>query len=128
GQSNWYAFGRMAWKPDTDPASIAEDWIRMTFSTDPNFVEPVRNIMLESREVAVNYMTPLGLNHIMNFATHYGPGPWYKDPNWDAWDYHHADSLGIGVNRTSTGSNAVGQYFKPLRDTFENINTVPDKL
>ncbi|WP_407428463.1 alpha-glucuronidase family glycosyl hydrolase [Arcticibacter sp.] len=128
GQSNWYAFGRMAWQPDTDPASIAQDWIKMTFSVDSDFVEPVKDIMLQSREVAVNYMTPLGLNHIMNFATHYGPGPWYKDPNWDAWDYHHADSVGLGVDRTSTGSNAVSQYYKPLRDTLENMNTVPDRL
>jgi len=127
-QSNWYAFGKFAWNPYSNDESVADDWIRMTFSNDPSFIEPVKKMMMQSREAAVNYMTPLGLNHIMNFATHYGPGPWYKDPNWDAWDYHHADSAGIGVDRTIGGSNAVSQYHQPLIDTFNNIKTVPENL
>lgn len=127
-QSNWFAYGRMAWNPSESVAKVADDWLRMTFSNDTGFINPVKKIMLESRETAVSYMTPLGLNHIMNYASHYGPGPWYKDQFWDAWDYHQADSLGIGVNRSSSGTNAVEQYFRPLRDSLENIDTTPERL
>lgn len=127
-QSNWFAFGRMAWNPSLSADRVAEDWLRMTFSNDSAVVVSLKELMMNSREVAVNYMTPLGLNHIMNFATHYGPGPWYKDPNWDAWDYHHADSIGIGVNRSSNGSDAVSQYYKPLRDSLNSLKLVPENL
>ncbi|MCW3093823.1 MAG: Xylan alpha,2-glucuronidase [Ferruginibacter sp.] len=127
-QSNWYAFGKFAWNPGADESEVADNWVRMTFSNDQHFLRPVKKLMLGSRETAVDYMTPMGLNHIMNFATHYGPGPWYKDPNWDAWDYHHADSVGLGVDRTATGSNAIAQYYQPLSDSFGNIKTVPINL
>jgi len=128
GQANWHAFGRMAWNPDFSAKELAEEWTRMTFSNKKEIVTPVQNILLMSREAVVNYMDPLGLNHIMNFATHYGPGPWYKDPNWDAWDYHKADEIGLGVNRTTSGSNAVSQYFSPLREQLNDIKTCPQQL
>ncbi|MDB5112356.1 MAG: Alpha-glucuronidase [Mucilaginibacter sp.] len=126
-QANWYAFGRLAWNPDLGSSQIADEWLRMTFSNDKSFIEPVKKIMLDSREAAVNYMMPMGLNHIMNLGTHYGPGPWDKIPGWNAWDYHRADSVGLGFNRTSTGSNAVSQYFAPLSNQYENIKTTPPK-
>lgn len=128
GQANWHAFGRLAWNPDTPAAELAEEWIRMTFSNDTNLISSIKKIMLMSREAVVNYMDPLGLNHIMNFATHYGPGPWYKDPHWDARDYHKADEKGLGVNRTTSGTNAVGQYFSPLREQLDHIETCPYTL
>jgi len=127
GQANWYAFGRLAWNPQVSSAGIAEDWIRMTFSNDARFIEPVKQLMLGSREAAVNYMMPLGLNHIMNLGTHYGPGPWDKIPGWNAWDYHRADSLGIGYDRSSAGSNAVSQYATPLNMQYDQLNTCPEK-
>lgn len=126
GQANWYAFGRLAWNPELRSDEVADEWLRMTFTNDDSFISPVKKMMLASREAAVNYMTPLGLNHIMNFATHYGPGPWYKDPHWDAREgYHRADSLGLGYNRSSSGSDAVSQYFEPLRSQYNDINTCP---
>ncbi len=128
GQANWHAFGRLAWNPDIPVAELAEEWIRMTFSNDANVIKTVKHIMLSSHEAAVDYMTPLGLNHIMNFATHYGPGPWYKDPNWDAWDYHKADETGLGVDRTMKGSNAVSQYKSPIREKLNDIKTCPEQL
>ena len=127
GQSNWYAFGRMAWNPELSSEKVADEWLRMTFNNNTSFVNPIKQMMQQSRETVVNYRNPLGLNHIMNFATHYGPGPWYKDPHWDAKDYHKADETGIGVDRTSKGSNVVNQYAKPLAEILENLNTCPQK-
>lgn len=127
GQSNWYAFGHMAWNPELSSEEVADEWLRMTFNNNTSFVNPIKEMMQQSRETVVNYRNPLGLNHIMNFATHYGPGPWYKDPHWDAKDYHKADETGIGVDRTSKGSNVVNQYAKPLAEILENLNTCPQK-
>ena len=127
GQSNWYAFGRMAWNPKLSSEEVADEWLRMTFNNNTSFVNPIKEMMQQSRETVVNYRNPLGLNHIMNFATHYGPGPWYRDPHWDAKDYHKADETGIGVDRTSKGSNVVNQYAKPLAEILENLNTCPQK-
>ena len=127
GQSNGYAFGRMAWNPELSSEEVADEWLRMTFNNNTSFVNPIKEMMQQSRETVVNYRNPLGLNHIMNFATHYGPGPWYKDPHWDAKDYHKADETAIGVDRTSKGSNVVNQYAKPLAEILENLNTCPQK-
>lgn len=129
-QANWYAFGRLAWNPEQTSAAIADDWLRMTFTNDESFVKPIKQMMLDSRETAVNYMTPLGLHHIMSRDVHYGPGPWVDNAgraDWNATYYHKADSAGIGFDRTSKGSDAVSQYFPPVRDEFESLKTCPDK-
>jgi alpha-glucuronidase len=118
----------MAWNPDLSAKEVGEEWARMTFSNSNNVLSPVMDILLMSREAVVNYTGPLGLNHIMNFATHYGPGPWYKDPNWDAKDYHKADETGLGVDRTTSGSNAVSQYFSPLREQLDDVKTCPQEF
>jgi len=131
GQANWYALGRLAWDPDLSSESIANDWLSMTFSNEQQFVNPVKTMMLQSRENAVNYMTPLGLHHIMAYNHHQGPGPWVDtaaQPNWKSTYYHKADADGIGFDRTSTGSNAVGQYFPPVRNKFEKLDTCPENL
>jgi len=130
-QANWYAFGRLAWNPQASSTKIAEDWIRMTFDNNSSFINPVKDIMLSSREAVVNYMTPLGLHHLMGWSHHYGPGPWIKDKertDWTSVYYHKADSFGIGFNRTATGSNALSQYAPEVRKQFENINTCPDEF
>ncbi|MGI4022121.1 MAG: alpha-glucuronidase family glycosyl hydrolase [Janthinobacterium lividum] len=128
-QSNWYAYGKLAWNPELSSAAIADDWLRMTFNNDLSFIDPVKKMMLESREVAVNYMTPLGLHHQMSRNIHYGPGPWVTGGRADQTSiyYNKADAAGIGFNRTSTGSKAVDQYFSPLQDQFENIKTTPEE-
>lgn len=128
-QANWYAFGRLAWNPGQTSAMIADDWLRMTFSNSKAFVAPVKNIMLQSRENTVNYMTPLGLHHIMAVNTHYGPGPWVDNAgraDWNSIFYHKADANGIGFDRSTTGSNAVSQYFLQVKDGFNNLATCPD--
>jgi alpha-glucuronidase len=131
-QANWYCFGRLAWNHELSSDKIADEWLRMTFSNDPDFVGPVKRMMLASREAAVNYMTPLGLAHLFTWNLHYGPEPWLSIPNarpdWMPSYYHKADSLGLGFDRTINGSNAVSQYFLPLRDKFNNIETCPENL
>lgn len=130
-QANWYAFGRLAWDPSRSAERIADEWIRMTFSNDAAFIEPVKAMMLASREAAVNYMTPLGLHHLMARGHHYGPGPWVEGgprADWTSVYYHRADTLGIGFDRTASGSNAASQYASPLRERFADRDSVPDEL
>lgn len=130
-QANWYCFGRLAWNHMLTSEQIADEWIRMTFSDNDAFIQPVKDMMLSSREAVVDYMMPLGLHHIFAEGHHYGPQPWYdKAPreDWTCTYYHKADQAGIGFDRTITGSNAVSQYFSPLRETFGNIETCPENL
>ncbi|HEX3009457.1 MAG TPA: alpha-glucuronidase family glycosyl hydrolase, partial [Bacteroidales bacterium] len=127
-QANWYAFGRLAWKPQEKAEAIAADWIKMTFSNIPECIRPVKEMMMMSREAAVNYMTPLGLHHLMGWGHHYGPGPWVANKqraDWTSVYYHRADSLGIGFNRSSSGSSAVSQYSRQLSDKWDNLETCP---
>ena len=112
-QANWYALGRLAWDYDLSSEKIADEWLKMTFTNNVDFVKDVKQIMLSSREILINYMNPLGLHHIMATGHHYGPGPWVDNlqrADWNPVYYHKADSTGIGFDRTETGSNALGQY------------------
>jgi alpha-glucuronidase len=130
-QANWYAFGRLAWDHALSPSEIADEWIRMTWSNDALVVARVKEMMLSSREAVVNYMTPLGLAHIMATGHHYGPGPWVSRlarADWTPVYFHRADTLGIGFDRTASGSNAVAQYFPPVRDRYASRATVPDSV
>jgi alpha-glucuronidase len=142
-QANWYAFGRLAWNNELSSEKIADEWIRLTFSDaatrpdatdkttwEQNFLTPVKQIMLQSRETVVDYSMPLGLHHLFAPHHHYGPGPWWapKDTriDWTPPYYHQADTFGIGFNRTSTGSNAVSQYHEPLSLQLENLESCPE--
>ncbi len=131
-QSNWYAFGRLAWNNDLTSEQIADEWIKMTFTDDNNFVNPVKEMMLTSRETVVDYMMPLGLHHIFAGMHHYGPEPWgdYKGTraDWSPVYYHRADAEGLGFDRTKTGSDAVSEYFPPLNEIYGNIKTTPENL
>lgn len=130
GQANWYAFGRLAWDPRASAADIASEWLRMTFSNDEAFVEKARDIMLRSREAAVNYMTPLGLAHIMGTGHHYGPAPWVDDlgrPEWNPVYYHRAGPDGIGFDRTTSGSDALAQYAPGYAAPLYDPATTPDE-
>ncbi|MBZ0295414.1 MAG: alpha-glucuronidase [Anaerolineae bacterium] len=128
--ANWYALGRLAWDHQLSSESIAEEWLRMTFSNDDHFVEAATALMIESREAVVDYMTPLGLHHIMARDHHYGPGPWVDEgrPDWTSVYYHRADQEGIGFDRTASGSNAVSQYHSPYREQLADLDTCPEEL
>ena len=128
-QANWYAFGRLAWNHELTSEQIANEWIRMTFSNDDEVLKKIESIMLPSRETVVNYMDPLGLNMIFGYDFHYGPGPWidyspHKD--WNSTYYHRADSIGVGFDRTKTGSDYLDQYHKPVAEKFASLATCPD--
>ncbi|WP_343697047.1 alpha-glucuronidase family glycosyl hydrolase [Flavobacterium sp.] len=129
-QANWYGFGRLAWNPYLDSETIADEWLRSTFSNDENFIKPVKDMMIESREAVVNYMIPLGLHHIMDTGHHYGPGPWVSNlsrPEWNPTYYHKADKNGIGFDRSKSGTNAVSQYAPEVARLFDNLETCPEK-
>jgi alpha-glucuronidase len=131
GQANWYAFGRLAWNHELTSEQITDEWIRMTFSNDVSIINPIKEIMMQSRENVVNYMTPLGLAHQMGWDHHYGPAPWDSHrgrPEWTPVYYNRADITGIGFDRTGTGSDAVNQYHKPVADEFASLKTCPDKF
>ena len=131
-QANWYAFGRTAWNPALKPEDIADEWIRQTFSSDERLLSPVRQIMQESREACVKYMMPLGIHHIFAGTHHYGPEPWYAPKglraDWTPPYYHKADSIGVGFDRTLTGTANVRQYPEALCRLYNDINTCPENL
>jgi alpha-glucuronidase len=131
--ANWFAYGRLAWDHTLSADVIAEDWLRMTFTNDDRFVAPAKAVMLGSREAVVSYMTPLGLHHLMAKDHHHGPGPWVSAADtgradWASVYYHRADSVGIGFDRSATGSNAVAQYHPPWTTLFGDVRSCPEEL
>jgi alpha-glucuronidase len=129
-QANWYAFGRMAWNPSLPAYAVAREWAAMTFGPSPALVDPVVRMMMGSREAVVDYMTPLGLAHVMATGHHYGPGPWVSDlkrPEWNPVYYHRADKAGIGFDRTRTGSDGIAQYAPGVARLLEDPATTPER-
>ncbi len=137
-QSNWYAFGRLAWNPELSAEQIADEWVRQTFNCpegmsakafEKKFLDPVKDIMMTSRETVVDYTMPLGLHHIFA-GSHYGPGPWERNfrRDWSPVFYHKADEDGIGFDRTREGTDNVDQYNEPLASMFNSLETCPENL
>ena len=131
-QANWYAFGRLAWNPSLSAEEIAHEWLVQTYENqDEKFTKPVEMMMMTSREACVNYMMPLGLHHIFKFDHHYGPEPdgfiASYPLEWCPIYYHKADAKGIGFDRSSKGTDAVGQYPEPYRSQYDNIETCPEE-
>lgn len=129
-QSNWFAFGKLAWDYNLSSEQITREWTKLSLGTDQNTGNQVVDILMESREAVVNYMTPLGLHHLMGWNHHYGPGPWIANKpraDWTSVYFHKADKNGIGFNRTRTGSDAVDQYQPVLANEFNSTKTCPEK-
>lgn len=129
-QANWYALGRLSWDYTLSSEQIAEEWLRMSYINNYSFVANAKEIMMHSRDIYVQFTNPIGLHHIMGTGHHYGPAPWVSNlnrPEWNPVYYHKADSIGIGFNRTSTGSNAIAQYFPEARKQWEDINSCEEK-
>lgn len=130
-QANWYAYGRLAWNPDLSAEEIAREWLAQTFTTDRRFVEPMTQVMMESREAVVDYMMPLGLHHIFAWGHHYGPEPWCEVPgaraDWLPSYYHQADKEGLGFDRSRSGSDAVSQYPDSLARVFDSLEQCPEE-
>ena len=130
-QSNWYAFGRLAWDHTLGAEAIAGEWTRQTFGTDEAVVATIIRLLMGSRETVVNFSMPLGLHHLMAEGHHYGPGPWVdglKRADWNSTYYHRADERGLGFDRTAAGSNAIAQYAAPWQQLWGNLDTCPENL
>lgn len=129
-QANWYTLGRLSWDHTLSSEQIADEWIHQTFTHDKKVIATLKNIMMNSHEALVNYMTPIGLTHIMYNGHHYGPMPWgntLNRPDWNPVYYHKADSNGIGFDRTTKGTNALSQYSVEVQNKFNDINKCPDE-
>jgi len=130
-QANWYAFGRQAWDPDLSAQAIARDWVAQTFTTRPAARDAIVQMMLASREAVVDYMTPLGLHHLMGTSHHHGPAPWVDNlerADWNPAYFHRAGRDGIGFDRSPTGSNAVAQYAPEVARRWADPRTTPPEL
>jgi alpha-glucuronidase len=131
-QSSWYGFGRTAWDTELSAEDIALEWLQQTFTSETEFTEPVLDMMMSSREAAVDYMMPLGFHHIFAWGHHYGPEPWCEiegaRPDWLPKYYHKADTLGVGFDRTRGGSGNVDQYHEPLASIYNSIVACPEEL
>ena len=130
-QANWYAFGRLAWEPDLEAARIAQDWVAQTFTRQPAARDAIVQLMLASREAVVDYMTPLGLHHLMDTGHHHGPGPWVDNlarADWNPTYFHRAGPGGIGFDRSPAGSNAVAQYAPSVAQRWADPRTTPPEL
>ncbi|MEI7731477.1 MAG: alpha-glucuronidase family glycosyl hydrolase [Verrucomicrobiota bacterium] len=121
-QANWYAFGRLAWNPELGAEDIAREWVHMTFKSDTETEQKIVKIMMESHEAFVSYETPIGLTHLMGHPSHYVPKPSSR------MLYHCADKIGLGFDRTSTGSTGIDCYQSGARDLFANLKTCPENL
>lgn len=130
-QANWYAYGRLAWNPDLSAEEIAREWLAQTFTANRRFVEPMTQVMMDSREAVVDYMMPLGLHHIFAWGHHYGPEPWCEVPgaraDWLPSYYHQADKEGLGFDRSRSGSDAVSQYPDSLARVFDSLEQCPEE-
>lgn len=130
-QANWYAYGRLTWNPALSAEEIAREWLAQTFTTDRRFVEPMTQVMMDSREAVVDYMMPLGLHHIFAWGHHYGPEPWCEvpgaRPDWLPSYYHQADKEGLGFDRSRSGSDAVSQYPDSLARVFDSLERCPEE-
>ncbi|MEU7608042.1 alpha-glucuronidase family glycosyl hydrolase [Micromonospora sp. NPDC049204] len=129
-QANLFAFGRQAWNWSLDSADIATDWVRMTWGNDRRVVDTIRKMMMGSWEALVSYQTPLGIGHQFAEGVHYRPDPadWAGRDDWSPVYYNQADSVGLGYDRSPTGSNLAAQYFPRLQQRYGNIDSVPENL
>jgi alpha-glucuronidase len=129
-QANWYAYGRLAWNSDLSSEAIAREWTAMTWGHAAEVRDTLVPMLLESRELLVDYSMPLGLHHLIG-GEHYEPMPENADPrrlDWSAIYYHRASPDGIGVDRTPRGTNAAGQYRSPLREQWSDPASTPENL
>ncbi len=128
--ANWYAYGRLAWDYGQTAETIADEWINATFAPDKASAADIKTMMMDSWEACIDYMTPLGLHHIMREGHHYGPDPSYDAgarEDWRSTYYHRADAVGLGFDRGRLGSGAVDQYRPPIAELFNDIKSCPEK-
>jgi alpha-glucuronidase len=127
--ANLYGFGRVAWNPTISASAIAEDWTKLTFGHDPQVVNTVSRILLDSWPAYERYTGPLGAGTLTDIiGVHYGPGIESSERNgWGQW--HRANGTGIGMDRTvATGTGFVSQYIPLVGAMYESLDATPDEL
>lgn len=130
-QSNWYCFGRMAWNPELDARTIANEWVSLTYpALNDEQHQTLVSMLMRSREAVVDYEMPIGLTHQFG-DSHYAPGAFDNRPirrDWVPVFYNQADAQGIGFDRTkATGTDATSQYHPGFGQVMEDLSTCPDK-
>jgi alpha-glucuronidase len=127
--ANLYGFGRLAWNSTTSSKDIAADWTKLTFGDDPQVVDTITSILLDSWPAYERYTGPLGAGTLTDIiGVHYGPGIESSERNgWGQW--HRANGTGIGMDRTvATGTGFVSQYIPLVGATYESLASTPDEL
>jgi alpha-glucuronidase len=127
-QSNWYAFGRLAWNHSLSSEQIATEWTQMTLTKDKKAVDVIVDMMMKSHPIYVSYTYPLGTAHMMGEGHHYGPEPWLDKSgrlDWTSVYYHRADTVGLGFDRTGRVSNALQLYSPEVQRNWNNPDQCP---
>ncbi|KAL9107260.1 MAG: hypothetical protein Q9227_007801 [Pyrenula ochraceoflavens] len=127
--SNLYAYGRLAWDPTLDSEAIIQDWTRLTFNSDPDVIDTISQMSLESWPTYENYSGNLGIQTLTDILfNHYAANPASQDNNgYCQWT--RADKKTIGMDRTvSNGTGNAGQYPPEIASIYENIESTPDNL
>jgi len=127
--ANLYGFGRLAWNPNLSSETIADEWTKLTFSSNPDVLQNVTGILMASWPAYEEYTGPLGLQTLTNITgPHYGPAPESQENNgWGQWIRANHD--GVGMDRTiATGTGYVGQYSPQVQNIFEPLANTPDDL
>ncbi|KAK4112576.1 glycoside hydrolase family 67 protein [Canariomyces notabilis] len=127
--SNLYAYGKLAWNPSATSTGILKEWIKLTFSHDPQVIDVITKMSMESWPAYENYSGNLGIQTLTDILLgHYGPNPASQDGNpWGQWTRADADT--IGMDRTVwNGTGFAGQYPPEVAAMYEKIETTPDNL
>src|SRR5699024_2472688 len=106
---NLYGFGRLSYKTSLSAKDIAKEWIQMTYGLNEKILTNLLAILMNSRESYEKYTSPLGIGWMVQANHHYGPSvDGYEYSRWGT--YHRADHLGLGVDRSLSGTGYTGQY------------------
>ncbi len=125
--ANLYGFGRLAFDTALTGEAIAKEWLRLTYGRAPKVEETLLHILMASWPAYEHYTAPLGIGWMVNPDHHYGPNvDGYEYARWGT--YHRADCKGLGVDRTSKGTDYCSQYPLELAAEYESLETCPDEL
>ena len=125
--ANLYGFGRLAFEPQLSAEQIAREWIRLTFGSDPQVMDNLLFILMNSWPAYESYTAPLGIGWMVNPNYHYGPN--VDGYEYDRWGtYHRADHLGIGVDRSHNGTGYAGLYREPNASLYDDPEKCPEEL
>ena len=126
--ANLYGFGRLAWNPGADLHDIIDTWTRLTWGNNPQVVQTIDTLQLNSWHVYEGYTGPNGMGTLTNIlGYHFGPGIESAERNgWGQWFRGEPD--GIGMDRTAAGTGYVQQYPPELAAKYESLANCPDDL